>query len=316
VYSLSSGDKVSLKAERDRGGVLHATLRGDVLDGRPFMQAIMAGRPAEANGEKPKSTDLEFEARIGAIAGHYGEALRSLEMKLSRRNGHIRAFTLKARLGRDATLTGDLRPRRNGRQVLYIEADDAGALFRFTNTYSRLVGGRMSVAMDPPSSDPGPQRGVLDIYDFAVRGEAALDRIVAGAGPGQRSGVEFASMHVDFTRSPGQLSIRDGVVRGPLIGGTIDGAIDYRRDDVRMRGTLVPLFGLNNMFGRLPIVGLVLGGGSNEGLVGITYEVAGPLEAPVMRVNPISAVAPGFIRKFFEFPNANAPIRSPAETTR
>jgi hypothetical protein len=78
----------------------------------------------------------------------------------------------------------------------------------------------------------------------------------------------------------------------------------------------VPLFGLNNMFGRLPIVGLVLGGGSNEGLVGITYEVAGPLEAPVMRVNPISAVAPGFIRKFFEFPNANAPIRSPAETTR
>ena len=26
--------------------------------------------------------------------------------------------------------------------------------------------------------------------------------------------------------------------------------------------------------------------------------------APVLRVNPISAVAPGLLRKFFEFPNA------------
>jgi hypothetical protein len=171
--------------------------------------------------------------------------------------------------------------------------------------------------MDPPSSDPAPQQGNLSIDNFAVRGEAALERVVAGAAS-QRSGVEFSAMRVDFTRTPGQLSIRDGVVRGPLIGATIDGAIDYRRDDVRMRGTLVPLFGLNNMFGRLPIVGLFLGGGSNEGLVGITYEVAGPLGNPVLRVNPISAVAPGFMRKFFEFPNANGTPQpsGPIESTR
>ena len=43
-----------------------------------------------------------------------------------------------------------------------------------------------------------------------------------------------------------------------------------------MRGTLVPLYGLNNMFGQIPIVGLFLGGGSNEGIFGITYEVTGP----------------------------------------
>jgi hypothetical protein len=47
------------------------------------------------------------------------------------------------------------------------------------------------------------------------------------------------------------------------------------------------------------------GGASNEGLVGITYEVVGTVAAPTLRVNPISAVAPGFIRKFFEFSNVN-----------
>ncbi len=59
------------------------------------------------------------------------------------------------------------------------------------------------------------------------------------------------------------------------------------------------------MFGQIPIVGLFLGGGSNEGLIGITYEVVGTPGAPVLRVNPISAVAPGVFRKFFEFPNSN-----------
>jgi hypothetical protein len=139
---------------------------------------------------------------------------------------------------------------------------------------------------------------MLNVRNFAVRGEAALDRVVSGAPSAQRAGIEFSSLHVDFTRSPGRLDIRDGVVRGPVIGATIDGVIDYRADAVRARGVLVPLYGVNNLFGQLPIVGFFLGGGSNEGLLGINYDVVGSPNAPVLRVNPLSAVAPGIIRKF------------------
>jgi len=101
-------------------------------------------------------------------------------------------------------------------------------------------------------------------------------------------------------------------VRGPLIGGTIEGQIDYTRDEVNMRGTLVPLYGLNNMFGQIPIVGLFLGGGSNEGMFGITYEVSGTTSNPRPIVNPISAIAPGVLRKFFEF--RETPDHAPAFT--
>ena len=62
----------------------------------------------------------------------------------------------------------------------------------------------------------------------------------------------------------------------------------------------MPLYGLNNMFGQIPIVGLFLGGG-NEGIFGITYEVTGSTGNPRPIVNPISAIAPGLLRKFFEF---------------
>ena len=99
-----------------------------------------------------KQIDLDLDIKIGAVAGHNGEALRGLDLKLSRRAGRIRSFKLKAKIGRDTPLIGDLRLRsRDNHQVLYLETDDAGALFRFTDIYPRMYGGQMWVAMDPPT---------------------------------------------------------------------------------------------------------------------------------------------------------------------
>ena len=111
-------------------------------------------------------------------------------------------------------------------------------------------------------------------------------------------------MHAEFTRFAGKMAVRNGVVRGPLVGATISGQINYARNDVHLRGTFVPFYGLNNMFGQIPIVGLVLGGGSNEGLVGITYEAMGPISAPQILVNPVTAIAPGLLRKFIPSPGS------------
>ena len=119
-------------------------------------------------------------------------------------------------------------------------------------------------------------------------------------------------MRVEFTRSPGRVALREGVVRGPVLGGTIDGMVDYARDEVHMRGTLVPLYGPNNLLGQLPLVGPFLGG-EKEGLLGITYEVVGKPGNPVLHVNPISALAPGLLRKVFEFPARQ--ITQPPEST-
>lgn len=153
----------------------------------------------------------------------------------------------------------------------------------------------------------------MNVREFSVKGEASLDRIAAGGPGGIQNGVYFSALRAEFTRQSGQLSIRDGVVKGPSVGMTIEGSIDYVGNQVRMSGTFVPMYGLNNIFGQIPIVGLVLGGGSNEGLIGMTYEVVGTPSAPVLRVNPISAMAPGVFRKIFEFNTGkqNTPIELP-----
>ncbi|HET7849164.1 MAG TPA: DUF3971 domain-containing protein [Pseudolabrys sp.] len=313
TYSMSSGDKVSLKADRGADKVLRVVIRGDVYDGRDFIKSALASTPQKT---KTKSFDLDLDIKVGAVAGYNGEALRGLDFKLSRRSGRIRTFLLNARIGRDAPLNGDLRLRaRDNHQVIYIETDDAGALFRFTDMYPRMAGGQMWMAMDPPTSEETPQVGILSIRNFSVQGEAALERAVAGKNGNTRGRVEFTELRAEFTKYPGRMTVRDGVLRGPLVGATIDGQIDYVHNNVRAHGTFVPFYGINNMFGQIPIVGIFLGGGSNEGLFGITYEASGPPSSPHVVVNPISAVAPGLLRKFFPVPGS-AGESSYAQPTR
>jgi len=269
----------------------------------------MSGSNANSKPRKA-GIDFELDAKLGTLMGLKGEALRNVDLRMSRRGGTLRSLALNARIGGDGALTGEMRGRPGERQLVYIESTDAGALFRFTDVYSRMVGGQMWIAMDPPNADGIAQDGLLNVSEFAVRGEAALDRIVAGAPDGAGNGVQFSRMRVGFTRAPGKMSIHEGLVSGPAIGATIDGVMDYANNDLHMRGTFVPLYGLNSAFGEIPIVGFLLGG--KEGLIGsMTYEVVGSPGAPVLHVNPISMVAPGFVRKFLEFPSSRSGDRFP-----
>ena len=306
TFSLSDGDKASVRADRGDNGVLKVTIRGDVFDGRNFIKSSLAGTEEEA---REKQSDLDLDIKLGAVVGHNGETLRGLGLKLTRRGGRIRSFNMSGKIGRDTPLIGDLRLRaRDNHQVVYLETDDGGALFRFTDTYPRMYGGRMWIAMDPPTQEQTPQVGTIVIRDFVVRGEAALDRVVASSGASGQQGVNFSEMSAGFTKTPGRMSVRDGVVRGPLVGATVEGQVDFARNEMHLRGTFVPLYGLNNIFGlgQIPIVGLFLGG-SNEGLLGITYEATGAPGAPRITVNPVSAIAPGLLRKFIPSPGTFDP---------
>ena len=158
TYSPSEGDKTSLKAERGTDGVVKVTMRGDVFDGRGFLKSAMSGKEADPKS-KTKNLDFDIDLKLGAVAGFNGEALRSVDVKLSRRNGTIKSFTLNGKVGRDTPVTADLRGRAQGqgREVIYLETNDAGAFFRFTDTYSKMVGGQLALAMDPPTAEPRRQ---------------------------------------------------------------------------------------------------------------------------------------------------------------
>ena len=304
TYSPSESDRTSLRAERGADGVVKVTMRGDVFDGRGFLKSTISGTSKEDSKSRLKNIDLDVDLKLGAVAGYNGEAVRSIDLKFSRRSGVVRTFLLNGKIGRDTPVTAELHGRGQpgqGRDLIILQTNDAGAFFRFNDVYSKMVGGQMTLAVEPPTPEAGPKEGLLNVRDFSVKGETALDRSAAGGPVGSTNGVAFSALRAEFTRQSGQLTIREGVVKGPTIGLTIEGTIDYGANQVRMSGTIVPMYGLNNMFGQLPVIGIFLGGGSNEGLFGVTYEVVGSPSQPVLRINPISAILPGVTRKIMEF---------------
>src|SRR5215813_6185980 len=174
-------------------------MRGDVYDGRGFVKSSMGG----AGSAKPKShdnKDVDLDVKLGTVLGFHGETLRGLDLRVSRRGGTITSLALNAKLGRDTPLLGDVRGRGNpSRPVIFLETNDAGAFFRFNDIYPKIIGGEMWVALDPQNADQAPQEGILNIRDFAVRGEAALDRVASTAAqqPGAPApGVEFSRLRV------------------------------------------------------------------------------------------------------------------------
>ncbi len=298
TYAPSEGDKTSLRAERGGDGILKVTMRGDVFDGRSFLKTAISGKDTDSKS-KTRGMDLDVDVKLGAVAGFFGEALRSVDAKMSRRGGAIKNFAFSGKLGRETPVTADLR-RGQGREVILLETSDAGAFLRFTDTYSKVFGGQLQLAIDTPTSDSGPREGLLNVRDFTVKGEASLDKLVTGGQPGSRSGIAFSRLRAEFSRQNGQLTIREGVLKGPMMGGTIEGSIDYPGNQVRMSGTFIPVYGLNNLLGQVPGLGLFFGG-SDEGVFGLTYEVVGTPDKPTLNVNPISAMLPGITRKIMEF---------------
>ena len=66
-------------------------------------------------------------------------------------------------------------------------------------------------------------------------------------------------------------------------------------------GYIIPANILNQLIGNIPILGNILSGGSkaHKGLVSMSYTMKGPLADPVVSSNPLSVLAPNFVKGLF-----------------
>ena len=308
TYSPSDGDKASLKVERNPDGVMKATMRGEVFDGRDYLKsAISGGSGKDDSKSKLKNVDVDVDVKLGLVKGSNAEAMRSVDAKMSRRGGAIKAFTFNGKIGRDTPVAADLQSGRTerSREVIFLKTNDAGAFLRFTDIYAKASGGQLELSIEPPIAGPAARKGQIDIHNFVVKGDRQLDPVIGGP-----AGQQFTELSAELTRQNGVLKISNGHVNGPVIGVTIDGSIDYPDNKVAMSGTFTPVYGPNNLIGQIPVLGPLFTGGKNKGVIGVTYEVVGTPAAPVVRFNPASAVLPGPLRTIMEFNTGkqNAPF--------
>lgn len=310
TLKISPGDDMRAQIERS-GNAYKVTVRGNVGDARPFLKGL-SGQPAtHRNGVSQKDTqDFDLDLTLNILTGYNDEAITNAVVKASMRKDVLRQLEMKGRLGA-TNVTGRTEAQGRAGSVLVVQAEDAGALLRFTDVYKRMAGGDLFLHI---TTGDGPQPGLLSLQSFTLVNEPALRRIIPTqtqviAGQ-DRSGnpqsvrmdvneISFAKARVEFTRTAGRIDFKDAAIFGNQIGFTLGGFVDYARDRMDVSGTFVPAYGLNNAFAQVPLFGPLLGGGRYEGLFAVNFRAAGQFSAPTLTVNPLSAVAPGFLRKLF-----------------
>ncbi len=306
-------------ATPDGNGGWRVRVGGGVLDLEPFLarsEDRQAPTPEEAPGATDAGPPLALSApRLDRLRLGEDRYVRDVSLQAERAaEGTWRVLRLDATVpGRfsrrndtDSPLSVNYAPQADGRQAIRVEAPDAGAALRALDLYDDLVGGRLVI--DGVARAPAPDSPLdaeVDLRDFRVHDAPILARIltvavltgIADVMRGQ--GLGFQSLTGEVTYHAGVLETELLHAYGTSLGITAKGKVDLPDDRIDLRGTIVPAALVNRVLGAIPLLGNILTGGEGEGLIAVTYTVTGPLDDPEVDVNPLSALAPGFLRRLF-----------------
>jgi hypothetical protein len=202
---------------------------------------------------------------------------------------------------------------------LVVTSNDAGQVMKLVNFYPNMQGGRMRLEVGLDGSGPAEKTGVLVVDDFKVLGDPIVTEVVSSADSGRpaisgnrnvtREVFEFTRMRAPFSVGYGQFVLQESYLKGPLMGATLRGKVDFKTKRINIGGTYIPLQGLNGALGDIPLLGPILSGVQGEGILGMTFLVEGPTSDPQVIVNPFSLVAPGIFRDIFQMTSMDPTIQ-------
>src|SRR5262249_16314372 len=193
-----------------------------------------------------------------------------------------------------------------GKRQLQMTSDDAGALLRTFHAVDTVVGGNLTVQGEAKDATPGaPILATVRITDYRVVRGPVMAQILAKAKL-EDINKKLANEGIAFAHFTGKLGFgEDAIVidkaraYGPLLGITARGRLDLKRNLMDVEGTIVPAYIVSEIIGEIPLIGRVITGGEGEGVFAATYTARGTLDDPQVSVNPLAALAPGFLRGLF-----------------
>jgi hypothetical protein len=303
---VAGDDDVSGTAMRGIGGGWHVALSGRSLDVSPWLQ-----RPgAEADGHARR---LTLDARLGRLILGPKRVLHAVRARLVRAGARWRSVRLDGRLDGGGGLTLRFGGDPAAQPLLSFHCDDFGALLRLFAVTDSVVGGRVAVA---GTIAPGGGRPVLRarfkgadyhlVHAPIFAKILSLASLPAAASMLSGSGIPFTTLRGDFAYTGDRLVVEDLLAYGGAIGITANGAYTLAGNRLDLQGTIIPAYTLNSIIGNVPVLGALLLGGKGQGLIAANYRLTGPSAAPEITVDPLSALAPGFLRRLLQ-PNFGMP---------
>jgi hypothetical protein len=296
-------------ARRRRDGVLVVAASGPSFDAVPYMTAQPAdpGAAAAVAGDvaKPERWDAAIQAdRIrfkgdaeltnGRVEGTWiGPVMTRLDVRGAGPGNSSLVLSLG---GADGALSGPIA----------FKTDDMGFAYRAVTGQDSVRGGEVE-AKGTWQATSGRAEVVLKAKNFEVVKLGPMARLLSSVGSLRGlsemlngDGVTFAGLEAPLTLVDGRLYVAESRAAGPSLGITGKGSIELADGTLDLDGVIVPSYGLNSLLSGVPVLGSLLASRPGEGVLGLTYSMNGPSDAPRVGVNPLSALTPGILRRIFE----------------
>ncbi|MBV8456065.1 MAG: hypothetical protein JO122_05565 [Acetobacteraceae bacterium] len=297
------------------GGPMDASISGSVLDLSGGFGRASSAQPTD-HGPTGRGPAWQARVRFDTVILAHDEALHGFQGYAQDDGEVLRDVRLQATTGQDRPLLAVITPDAGGRSVK-VTAADAGALIRALNLGNTIEGGRLSVSaqyLDSQVDSAGgrPLSGRAEMDDFRVLKGAGFGKLLQAltvyglADVMKGPGVSFSRLVAPFEWRDRVLNLSDARAFSASLGLTATGNIDFDTGAMNVNGTIVPAYFFNSLLGRVPVIGRLFRAERGGGLIAASYSVTGQLDDPAVRVNPLTALAPGFIRGIFGGANGGA----------
>ncbi|WP_068001202.1 AsmA-like C-terminal domain-containing protein [Pseudovibrio axinellae] len=311
AFNLRPSDNAKMTVRPRRGGGYKVVLNAERFDGRSLLGSISANKSSVGaqKGGDLTAVDLTFKR----LTGFRGVQAQNVRVDGLLRGGspvNLAVNGSTSSRGKFSLSLGGSGNQRFAKGTF----NNTGEFLRFMDVFPRMRGGIGKLDVKMPNNTNWS--GQLTVNNFSITEDPAI-KALKGIEPkkvkGSRDGAvysaavnsgeaSFQKMRIQFERNGNIFNVSKGTLSGAIIGGTFSGTANLKSRQLDITGTFVPAYAINNLFAKLPVIGLILGGGnSDEGLFGVTYKLDGTFEKPKFKVNPVSAIAPGVFRRIFEF---------------
>ncbi len=284
-------------------GPIEAELSGAVLDLAPVLtrKSGPPSAPGRATAGPAWNVDARFDrvhmaganalVEVAAHARSDGTVIRELDLRASTAPG----APIRASIAADGT-----------RRRLTASAANAGDLLRALDVIATIQGGSLTLNGHFDDALPDhPVAGTATIEDFRIRNAPAFGQLLQAMtlyglfDVMQGDGLGFTRLVAPFRLAGDTLDLNDARAFSASLGLTAKGRIDLARERIDVQGTIVPAYFFNSLLGNLPVVGRLFSPEPGGGLFAASYDVRGALADPTVRVNPLAALTPGFLRGLF-----------------
>jgi hypothetical protein len=253
----------------------------------------------------PPGPPWTLNARFDRVLMANGQRIAPLTIGASNNGVVFSHLSVVGRAGNKAPFSVQIAQDR-GLRRLTASATHTGELLRALDVTNNMEGGQLSVTGTYNDSNPyHTLTGTAELTGFRMHQAPALGRLLQAMtlyglvdvmrGPG----LAFAKLDAPFRLTDGKLELTDALAFSPSLGLTAKGKIDFDASQADLRGTIVPAYFFNSLLGKMPLVGRLFSPERGGGVFAASYSVRGKLANPNVRVNPLTALTPGFLRGVF-----------------